>query len=364
MLFYKMIATGDNKVSEDRRQEDYRKIFELAARVPVMLLGEPGIGKTAAVTKFARDIGADCIDICLSAEMSNSFEGRDYVCPKKSRLKTEKAWWLQRIEKNREKNIPTVLFFKEYTNAEDTLQRLAYSPFVERKWQGVSFDYSLERPRGAYSGFLKPRPGLYVFGAGRRIEDETGTKEILYALRTHVFAVDFEVSPAEGMRCAEHSNIHPKIRAFIYTTPDALLEKSSAGNACPREWENLSVAIQLGVPYREAAHGTIRGEYEEKFCAFYEQSDLYPTIEEIINGRAQKPAAHLTVFCAVLVIALTEHRQAIKYFPTVYRWIAEQCPECEIVFAQYAIDLLSQKLVSDKECMTLLYSAVRKQEYV
>lgn len=338
-----------------------KNILNLAAKIPVMLLGAPGIGKTAVVTKFAQDIGADLIDIRLSAETPSSFEGKDYICPRTGQLKKARAWWLQRIDDNKQKNIPTVLFFDEYTNAPDALQQLAYSPFNERKLHGVSFDYLLERPKGVYSGFLKPKPGLYVFGAGNRVEDETGAREMVYASKTRVFTVDFEVSVKEWIAWAEGNNVNDKIRAFIYANPDALLEKPSTGTACPREWANLSAAIELGIPYDEAAHGTIRGAHEAKFCAFYKDSALCPTIEDIVSGQAKTPSAvHLAAFTAVLATALKDDAQATEHFPTVYRWIAEQSPECEIVFAKYVVEFLSEKLISDNECITVLSSVAKK----
>lgn len=331
------------------------KIFELAAQIPVMLLGAPGIGKTAAVTKFAQDIGADLIDIRLSAETPSSFVGKEYSCPCIGRSKKARAWWLRRIDDNKKKNIPTVLFFDEYTNTPTALQRLAYSPFNERKFHGVSFDYSLERPKGAYNGFSKSRSGLYVFAAGNRVEDEIGAHEMVYTSKTRVFTVDFEVSPAEWILWAEENDINPKIRAFIQANPDALVETPSTGTACPRAWANLSTAIHCGIPFGKAAHGTIRGAYEAKFCTFYEDSALCPTIEDIVSGRAKKAsAAHLPAFTAVLATALKEHARMADYFPAVYRWIAEQSPECERIFFKYAIELLAENLVSNKECMAIL----------
>ena len=104
------------------------KIFHLAAKIPVMLLGAPGIGKTALVTQFAESLGADLVDVRLSAETPGSFEGKDYINPQSGNLKKARAWWLQRIDRNREENRSTVLFFDEYTNAPDALQQLAYLP--------------------------------------------------------------------------------------------------------------------------------------------------------------------------------------------------------------------------------------------
>ena len=69
-------------------------IFNLSAKITVMLLGAPGIGKTAAVTEFADSIGADLIDIRLSTETPSSFEGKDYISPKTGNLKKARSWWL------------------------------------------------------------------------------------------------------------------------------------------------------------------------------------------------------------------------------------------------------------------------------
>lgn len=337
------------------------KILELAARIPVMLLGAPGIGKTAVITQFSQSIGADLIDIRLSSETPSSFEGKDYIDSKTGQLKKARAWWLQRIDKNKETNIPTVLFFDEYTNAPDALQQLAYSPFNERKLHGHSFDYTLTVPKNDSGKRARSKAGLYVFAAGNRVEDETGAREMIYASKTRVFTVDYSISAREWLSWAAQNNIDQKIRAFIQANPDALLEKPSTGTACPREWANLSSAISFGIPYQEAAHGTIRGAHEAKFCAFYKDSSLCPTIEEIVEGRAKKPSkVHLASFTSVLATALKDHPKATEYFPTIYRWIASQSQECEIIFARYSIPLLADKLISDKNCMAILNSAAKK----
>ena len=327
------------------------KIFELAAVMPVMLMGAPGVGKTAAVTDFARRIGADLLDVRLSAETPSSFEGKDYIVPQTGELRKARAWWLKRIDENKARGVPTVLFFDEYTNAPDALQQLAYSPFNERTLHGVSFDYTLTN--GA--------SGLYVFAAGNRVEDETGAREVVHATKTRVFMVDVDVSAGEWLRWAEGHGIHTVVRAFIQADPAALLEKPSTGTACPREWVNLSRALAAGIPYRAAAHGTVRGAYEAAFCAFYEDSTLCPTIEEIVSGRAKRPSkVHLAAYTAVLVTALREHPQPERVFPAVYRWIAAQSAECEITFASYALDMLVDKLVGDAACMAVLRSAAVK----
>ena len=327
------------------------QIMNLAAKIPVMLLGAPGIGKTATVNDFAKKIGADLVDVRLSAETPSSFEGKDYVSPETGDLKKARAWWLKRIDENQKNDVPTVLFFDEYTNAPDALQQLAYSPFNERRLHGTSFDYKLRNGK----------PGLYVFGAGNRVEDETGAREMVYASKTRVFTVDFEVSAKEWIKWAEENDIDPKIRAFIYANPDALLEKPSTGTACPREWANLSYAMADGVPYRQAAHGTIRGAHEAKFCAFYNDSALCPTIEEIVSGTAKKPdAVHLAAFAATLAVALKSDEKICSHFPDVYNWIAGQSAECEVMFAKYAVDLLQSRLITDRECMAVLGNVAKK----
>ena len=327
------------------------RIMNLAAKIPVMLLGAPGTGKTATVNDFAKKIGADLVDVRLSAETPSSFEGKDYISPETGDLKKARAWWLKRIDENVKKDITTVLFFDEYTNAPDALQQLAYSPFNERRLHGTSFDYKLRTGK----------PGLYVFGAGNRVEDETGVREMVYASKTRVFTVDFEVSSKEWIKWAEENDIDPKIRAFIYANPDALMEKPSTGTACPREWANLSYAMAEGVPYRQAAHGTVRGAQEAKFCAFYNDSALCPTIEEIVSGTAKKPdAVHLAAFAPTLAVALKNDEKICSHFPHVYNWIAGQSAECEVMFAKYAVDLLQSSIITDRECMAVLGKAAKK----
>ena len=87
------------------------KILHLAGEIPVMLLGAPGIGKTAMVTQFALEKKADLVDIRLSAETPGSFEGKDYISPETGTLRKARSWWLQRIDRNRKEKCPTVLFF-------------------------------------------------------------------------------------------------------------------------------------------------------------------------------------------------------------------------------------------------------------
>ena len=331
--------------------KEQEKIFALAANIPVMLLGAPGIGKTAAITEFSKKMKGDLVDIRLSAETPSSFEGKDYISPQSGDLKKARAWWLRRIDENQCADIPTILFFDEYTNAPDALQQLAYAPFNERRLHGVSFDYQLKNGQ----------PGLFVFGAGNRVEDETGAREMVYASKTRVFTVDFEITVKEWLDWAENNDIDSKIQSFLYANPDALLEKPSTGTACPREWANLSVALKKGISCREAAHGTIRGAHETKFCAFYDQADLCPTIEQIVSGAAKKPdKVHLAAFAATLAFALKEDTEIKKHFAAVYEWIAEQSPECEVMFDRYVIDLLGSTLLSDKNCMRVLGQAAKK----
>lgn len=320
-------------------------IFYLAGKVPVMFMGAPGIGKTAMVAQFAERIGADLVDIRLSAETPGSFEGKDYVLPQSGELRKARAWWLQRIDGNKAAGHPTVLFFDEYTNAPDALQQLAYSPLNERKLHGNSFDYCLR----------DGSPGLYVFGAGNRVEDETGAREMVYASKTRVFTVDVEPNASEWLRWAEEKQIDYRVRAFILANPDALIEKPSTGTACPREWANLSVALAEGIPYREAAHGTVRGAHESKFCAFCASSELCPTIGDIVEGTAKRlPAVHLSAFVATLATALGEDSRAVERFPIVYRWIDVQSKECGVMFAKYATQALGMDLLKDPESKAIL----------
>lgn len=328
-----------------------RKILNLSSKIPVMLMGAPGVGKTATVTEFAKELGADLVDIRLATETPSSFEGKDYISPETGNLKKARSWWLQRIDKNRQENKITVLFFDEYTNAPDTLQQLAYSPFNERKLHGNSFDYQLQNGDA----------GLYVIGAGNRIEDETGARETVHATKTRVFTVDVEPNVKEWLDWADKNSINNIVKLFIYANPDAIIEKPSTGTACPREWANLSYALDCGIDYREAAHGTVRGSHESKFCAFYIDATRCPTIEDIVNGSAKKcSSVHLSAIALTLATALQNDDSVYEHFPIVYEWIAQQSPECEVLFAKYATELLGERLLTNYICKEKLKKAAKK----
>ena len=68
----------------------------------------------------------------------------------------------------------------------------------------------------------------------------------------------------------------------------------------------------------------------------------------------------LAAFTATLAVALQEDEAICAHFPAVYRWIAEQSPECEVLFAKYATRLLGGKLAADRESMQVLHSAAKK----
>ena len=59
-------------------------------------------------------------------------------------------------------------------------------------------------------------------------------------------------------------------------------------------------------------------------------------------------------------VTLKEDTEIKKHFAAVYEWIAEQSPECEVMFARYVIDLLGSTLLSDKNCMRVLGQAAKK----
>lgn len=328
-----------------------RKILRLSSKIPVMLMGAPGVGKTATVTQFAKELGADLVDIRLAAETPSSFEGKDYVSPESGTLKKARSWWLQRIDNNKEENKITILFFDEYTNAPDALQQLAYSPFNERKLHGKSFDYRLKNGDA----------GLYVIGAGNRVEDETGVGEAVHATKTRVFMVDVELNVKEWLEWADKNGINSIIKAFIYANPDAIIEKPSLGTACPREWANLSYALDCGIDYRKAAHGTVRGSHESKFCTFYGDTARCPTIEDIVNGTAKNvTSVHLSAISCTLATALKNNTSVCEHFPIVYDWIAKQSPECEVLFAKYTTELFGERLLRNHICKEKLKKAAKK----
>lgn len=129
-----------------------QKVFELAAKIPVMLQGTAKNNRATAM-KFAQDIHARFLDIRFTVKKSNTAKENDYGYTCLNSLKETTPFWILWTEKNRKANRPTVLFFSNYLSLSDTSQQLVYALINARTLHGKSFDYHLNNGQ----------PGLYIF---------------------------------------------------------------------------------------------------------------------------------------------------------------------------------------------------------
>src|SRR5689334_12139898 len=196
-------------------------LLNVAPSRPVFIWGPPGIGKTALVEQFARDVGLDCLSLLGS------------------QLAPEDLIGVPRIEGNRSVFCPPrmvardaayLLFIDELNACSFEVQKAFYSLINDRKL-----------------GEYRLPEGSVVVGAGNRAQDQAIVKPMSSALMNRMLHVELKPTLRDWLDWAYAQGIHEWILRYLETRPDHLFvapPKTEETFTSPRSWHILSDAIQ------------------------------------------------------------------------------------------------------------------------
>lgn len=213
-----------------------RKVLTLHIknRVPVMLHGGPGAGKSGIVFQTAEELGLKVIDLRLSQLDTVDLRGIPNV------VKGATVW-------NPPSMFPRtagyLLFLDELNSASPEMQAAAYQLINDRRIG----DYVLP-------------PDCAIVGAGNRLGDRAIVTKLSSALANRMAHIDYEINNDDWCEWAVKKGIHPHIVSFVRWRPSALNEfdprNSSAEEAkrvaavrtslrfcTPRSWEKVSISL-------------------------------------------------------------------------------------------------------------------------
>src|SRR6185295_17160889 len=153
-------------------------LLQVATVRPVMILGAPGIGKTALVNQFAEMVGLPCVSLLGSQLAPEDLigvpqllpNGRSRFCPPDLIARDE----------------PYVLFLDELNASAPEVQKAFYSLIHERRLA----NYHLPA-------------GSMVIGAGNRAQDHAITRPMASALMNRMLHVELRASLADWLEWAE-----------------------------------------------------------------------------------------------------------------------------------------------------------------
>jgi hypothetical protein len=244
-------------------------LLAVAPRRPVMIRGQPGIGKSALVEKFAADLGMHCVSLLGSQLAPEDLLGVPQVIDGVSRFCPP-----MQIARNE----PYVLFLDELNGCSHEIQKAFYSLIHERRL-----------------GEYRLHNGSVVVAAGNRAEDNAIVKPLSSALVNRLVHVQLRVSVPEWLQWAAEHSLHHWVTDYIRQRPDHLCApapKIEEPFSTPRSWHMLSDQLtelcqQDDIPERmlEAATcGCLSPIHATQFRAYIKQVRHRHSLDAILAG--------------------------------------------------------------------------------
>ncbi len=249
-------------------------LLNVALTRPVFIWGPPGIGKSALVEQFARDVGLDCVSL-RGAQLAPEerigvprIEGKHSVlCPPRMIARED----------------PYLLFVDELNACSFEVQKAFYSLINDRRL-----------------GEYRLPAGSVVVGAGNRAQDQAIVKPMSSALINRMLHVELKPNAREWLQWAYAQGIHEWILAYVETRPDHLYvqpPKTEETFTTPRSWHILSDALRSYGPEITAeevellAAGCLSLPHARSFGAFVKQLKGSLRVDLILRGDQPLPRA-------------------------------------------------------------------------
>ncbi len=260
-----------------------KELFELLLNIapvrPVFIWGAPGIGKSALVEQFAREVGLPCVSLLGSQLAPEDIIGIPRISGEVSEFLPPKL--IARKE-------PYVLFLDELNACSQDVQKAFYSLIHEHRVG----EYHLPE-------------GSVVIGAGNRSRDSAIVKTMSSALINRMFHVQLVADTDQWLEWAYENGIHPWVTEYLTQRPDHLFSeppKTEEPYSTPRSWHILSDALHEYHAGEEGSRlsedllrvlvfGCIKASHAGMFLAFTKTIERKNILNLIIKGEEKWPAA-------------------------------------------------------------------------
>jgi hypothetical protein len=249
-------------------------LLHVAVVRPVFLWGAPGIGKTALVTRFAEEVGLECVSLLGSQLAPEDLLGIPKIEGECSRFYPPA---------NIVRHDPFVLFLDELNAASHEIQKAFYSLILEQR-----------------VGEYRLPPGTLVIGAGNRAKDAAIVKPMPSALINRLVHIHLKADHRQWLDWARQQGaIHPWVLEYIQLRPDHLWSeppKHEEPFSTPRAWHMLSDALysfgeEIAPELLEAlTHGLLTPAHAGQFKGFLKQVRQQHALNAILKGDARWPA--------------------------------------------------------------------------
>ncbi len=189
----------------------------IAAGIPSIISGPPGVGKSDLVRQVAKETGRNLYDVRAALKNPVDFLGMPQIVNGFTHFRPPADLPAP--------GGPSILFLDELPNA----------PIMV---QSALLQLVLNQKLGAYT----LPDDCAIIAAGNRAKDRAGAGRLIASLADRFLQLEIDVDHNAWVRWALHAGVATEIIAFIRWRPELLADIDPARNvnASPRAWEMLS----------------------------------------------------------------------------------------------------------------------------
>ena len=244
-------------------KERIKKLYE--KRIPFILWGPTGVGKSSIIREVAQEMGVLCVSKSLLTLEPPDLEGWTVPDPSSGLVLQLPPEWAKYPD-----DAQGFLLFDELNHASNEMQKALYRVFYDRMIGDT------------------PLPdGIVPCGTGNKREHGAVVGDLEVPLEARLHEINIEPDIQVWKAWALKNQIAPEIIAYLsahpedlYSLPDGRGEKVT----CGRGWERVSNLLEQGMSTLEDLSGSIGGSIAAKFLAFTELRDKLPDIQKILKG--------------------------------------------------------------------------------
>ncbi|HEX7213659.1 MAG TPA: ATP-binding protein [Methylomirabilota bacterium] len=291
-------------------------------RLPILLAGAPGVGKTAIVSQVAHELARELVVSHPVTSDPTDFRGLPWMVDGKATFLP--IGDLARLIALGDR--PAVWLIDDLGQALTSTQAAVMQ--------------LVHRDSRALNGFSLP-DNVAIVACTNRAEDRAGVGAFLAPLVSRFTTVLTVCPEAKSFVpwAIQHGGFHPVVAAFLRWKEDYLLDTSRPSHSLeqrcsPRTWDNVSRLLKLGLRSSELAapiQGAITPSIATEFLAFLQVFENLPDIDLVRadpDGAPLPPSVDATYATAVHLARKVERAD----FDLIARYVARLAPEFQLLF--------------------------------
>ena len=271
-------------------------------KLPLMIWGQPGIGKSDTVSQVAQELGRPLIDIRLPLLEPTDMRGIPYLADIKTYDKdgnlvtddhnlpiTEKEFrWSPPSDLPRDAMSNALVFYDEISAATPSVQAATYQIILNRR----------------IGNYQLPEK-VAIVAAGNRVKDRGVAYNMPSALRNRFVHTTLEVNAEDWREWAVMNRIHRHVVGYIGFAGGDLNTFESQGDseafATPRSWSMVSRFLQEANQdgamidsqideevLRYLVKGAVGVGPGTKFMSYRKRADVLPPARSVLDGTVKK----------------------------------------------------------------------------